>query len=112
MEKRQVFLNLTKFTHPLINSNRSGEDVVDLGMGNGAPHSQTQRRRNVQVRVFRQEDGLFTVVTSPRKRYGLVPVITKDLDKAGCVTAVLAEATKEDSLREAVRAAKDAILRP
>jgi hypothetical protein len=66
----------------------------------------------VQVRVFRQEDGLFTVVTHPRKRYGVAQVTAKDLRKAEIVALVAREAAKEDAIREAVRAARDALRQP
>jgi len=66
----------------------------------------------MQTRVFREEGGKFTIVLTPRKRYGLVPLTIKGLDKAGVSRETLAYGEREEEVRAVVRAARDQILRP
>lgn len=60
----------------------------------------------MQVRVFREDDGKFTVVCSPRRRTGLVPVATKSQSKAEVLAVVQATSEAEMTILGVIRAAR------
>jgi len=60
----------------------------------------------MQVRLIRGEGLQFTVVCTPRRRTGLVPVAIKDLSKEEAKVFVAEIADKEREVMEAIRLAR------
>lgn len=66
----------------------------------------------MQVRLFREPEGTFQVVCSPRRRTGLVPIIFKGLTKEQVKIEVLKLSLQEGGILDAIRAAKEAAPAP